>query len=64
MAQSLSPVVKVDTTIVDDKKIAINVPINALDAMDLSTKERTRILRKLDWHILPLISLLYLLSFM
>lgn len=26
--------------------------------------ERNRILRKLDWHLLPFVSLLYLLSFL
>ncbi|KAG8214488.1 major facilitator superfamily domain-containing protein [Butyriboletus roseoflavus] len=30
----------------------------------LSTKENARILKKIDWHILPLVSILYLLSFL
>lgn len=32
--------------------------------VDHSEKERARILRKMDWHLLPFISLLYLLSFL
>ncbi|KAH7920703.1 MFS general substrate transporter [Leucogyrophana mollusca] len=31
---------------------------------ELSPTERARILRKLDWHLLPFVSLLYLLSFL
>ncbi|KAF9237555.1 MFS general substrate transporter [Melanogaster broomeanus] len=32
--------------------------------MEFGPAERARILRKLDWHILPVVSLLYLLSFL
>jgi hypothetical protein len=31
---------------------------------ELDPGERARILRKLDWHLLPFVSLLYLLSFL
>ncbi|EIW82847.1 MFS general substrate transporter [Coniophora puteana RWD-64-598 SS2] len=33
-------------------------------AVDVSPTERARILRKMDWHLLPFVSLLYLLSFL
>ena len=40
-------------------------PINSeKDIVELSPAERARLLRKLDWHLLPLVSLLYLLSFL
>lgn len=32
--------------------------------VELGPTERARLLRKLDWHLLPLVSLLYLLSFL
>ncbi|KAI9461487.1 major facilitator superfamily domain-containing protein [Boletus coccyginus] len=32
--------------------------------MDIDTKVRARVLRKVDWHLLPLVSLLYFLSFL
>ena len=32
--------------------------------VDELERERNRILRKMDWHLLPFISLLYLLSFL
>ncbi|KAG6375167.1 major facilitator superfamily domain-containing protein [Boletus reticuloceps] len=32
--------------------------------LQLSPAEHTRLLRKIDWHILPLVTLLYLLSFL
>jgi hypothetical protein len=31
---------------------------------ELDPAERMRILRKVDWHILPLVTLFYLLSFL
>ena len=34
------------------------------DVVKLSPAEHTRLLHKLDWHLLPLVSLLYLLSFL
>ena len=34
------------------------------DVLELSPAERARLLRKLDWHLLPLVSLLYLLCFL
>jgi hypothetical protein len=32
--------------------------------VELTSAEYQKILRKLDWHILPIVSLLYLLSFL
>lgn len=43
-----------DFAVVDDAK----------DVVGLSPVERARLLRKIDWHLLPLVSLLYLLSFL
>jgi hypothetical protein len=37
---------------------------NEKDIVELSPAERARLLRKLDWHLLPLVSLLYLLAFL
>lgn len=34
------------------------------DIGELDPADRARLLRKLDWHILPLVTLLYLLSFL
>ena len=36
----------------------------ASDAVELSPAERARLLRKVDWHLLPLVSLLYFLCFL
>ena len=36
----------------------------ALQGVDFNAEMHARILRKLDWHLLPLVSLLYLLSFL
>lgn len=47
-----------------NKKALIEVPDNAQDAVDLNTEVHAKVLRKLDWHLLPLVSLLYLLSFL
>ncbi|KAF8125942.1 MFS general substrate transporter [Boletus edulis] len=33
-----------------------------MDAIDFSPEQRARVLRKLDWHLLPPVALLYLLS--
>ena len=59
MPQSPSDNLKVgiDMDAVNNKEAAIEVPV-------LSTKEHARILRKIDWHVLPLVSMLYLLSFL
>ncbi|KAG8214045.1 DNA topoisomerase [Butyriboletus roseoflavus] len=43
-----------DFAVVDDAK----------DVVGLSSVERARLLRKIDWYLLPLVSLLYLLSFL
>lgn len=50
--------------IINDKKATIKTSGDVWEAIDLSAKEHTRILRKMDWHILPFISVLYLLSFL
>lgn len=34
------------------------------NVMELSSVERARLLRKLDWHLLPQVTLLYFLSFL
>ena len=47
---------------VDDRKAAVEVPSHARNAMDIDTKVHARILRKLDWHLFPLITFMYLLS--
>ena len=41
-----------------------NAVSGALQAVDSNTEVHTKILRKLDWRLLPLVSLLYLLSFL
>ncbi|KAG9316743.1 hypothetical protein JVU11DRAFT_2803 [Chiua virens] len=51
----MPPSTKGSVEIDDGKEVAI-VP--------LDPAERARLLRKVDWHILPLVSLLYLLSFL
>ncbi|KAF8843024.1 MFS general substrate transporter [Paxillus ammoniavirescens] len=38
--------------------------ISAQDGVEFGPAERARTLRKLDWHLLPFVSLLYLLSFL
>lgn len=43
---------------------ATNIKEAAIELPGLRTKEKARILRKIDWHVLPLVSLLYLLSFL
>ena len=50
--------------IINNEKAAIKALDDIMDTLDLSAKEHARILRKLDWHILPIISLLYLLAFL
>ncbi|KAH6885643.1 major facilitator superfamily domain-containing protein [Coprinopsis sp. MPI-PUGE-AT-0042] len=37
---------------------------SALELSDITEEDRQRVLRKMDWHLLPFISLLYLLSFL
>ncbi|KAI9571127.1 major facilitator superfamily domain-containing protein [Boletus coccyginus] len=53
----------VDTDPVNNEKGVI-LANGASDVVELSLGERARLLRKLDWHLLPLVSLLYLLSFL
>ncbi|KAG9313544.1 major facilitator superfamily domain-containing protein [Chiua virens] len=48
----------------DDLKASIEIANSAKDAAHLGPGEYVKILRKVDWHILPLVSLLYLLSFL
>lgn len=47
-----------------EKEKPVEVLDDVMDTLDHDPQERARILRKLDWHILPLISALYLLSFL
>ena len=53
----------VDTDPTNNEK---NVAVidGASDVVELNPAERAKLLRKLDWHLLPLVSLLYLLSFL
>ena len=37
---------------------------SASAVVELSPAERARLLRKVDWHLLPLVSLLYFLCFL
>ena len=66
MPQSPSPDLKggIDTGAIETKNAAIEGPGGTGDTMDLNTQVHARVLRKLDWHLLPLVSLLYLLSFL
>ena len=45
-----------------DKAVSAN--INSDSTNDFDNAERKRIVRKIDWHILPLVTLLYCLSFL
>ncbi|KAF8557618.1 MFS general substrate transporter [Imleria badia] len=61
----MSPSVRasVDTDPVNNEK-NIAVVDGASDVVELSRAEHAKLLRKLDWHLLPFVSLLYLLSFL
>ena len=48
----------VDVNAVDSERAVSG----ALQVVDFNAEVHARILRKLDWHLLPLVSLLYLLS--
>ncbi|KAG9313543.1 major facilitator superfamily domain-containing protein [Chiua virens] len=43
---------------------AHNGTSDTVDVNILNTRERAQVLRKLDWHLLPVVSLLYFLSFL
>ena len=47
---------------INDEKVAASDGVK--EVLELSPTERARLLRKLDWHLLPLVSFLYLLSFL
>lgn len=68
MPQSPSGDLKVgiDIDAFDNKKVPIDSEAlgGAGDAMVLGTEVHGMILSKLDWHLLPLVSLLYFLSFL
>ncbi|KAG6376977.1 hypothetical protein JVT61DRAFT_1017 [Boletus reticuloceps] len=64
MSQSHFDGPKVGIDAIDDSKAAIHVSGGATGAMGLNPKLHARVLRKLDWHLLPLVSLLYFLSFL
>ena len=53
----------VDTDVVNNEK-DVAVVDGVINAVELSPAERARLLRKVDRHLLPLASLLYLLSFL
>ncbi|KAH0827980.1 hypothetical protein J3R83DRAFT_3620 [Lanmaoa asiatica] len=52
------------TDAVENEKDVSIIVDGARDGVELSPAERARLLRKVDWHLLPLVSLLYLLSFL
>lgn len=52
----LSPRISADTGSGNEKLGPVDAELNA--------QERRRVLRKIDWHLLPFVSLLYLLSFL
>ncbi|KIJ68115.1 hypothetical protein HYDPIDRAFT_107769 [Hydnomerulius pinastri MD-312] len=56
-----SPKASVDTEASCNEKGIID---KLEDVVEVGSAERARILRKLDWHLLPFVSLLYLLSFL
>jgi hypothetical protein len=58
--------VGVDIDAIDNKKVPIDPDAlgGAGDTMVLGTEVHAMVLSKLDWHLLPLVSLLYLLSFL
>lgn len=53
----------VDTDTLNNDK-DVDFVEHADDVVGLDPAERSRLLRKLDWHLLPLVSLLYLLCFL
>lgn len=54
----------VDTVAFNDEKGVVVVRDEVSYVLELSPAERTRLLRKIDLHLLPLVSLLYFLSFL
>jgi len=56
--------VGIDIEVVNQKEVTFEVPRDTGDDMVLNNEVHARILRKLDWHLLPLVSLLYFLSFL
>lgn len=46
-----------------DSASSSDIPIDELPSAE-NTQSEKRLLRKLDWHILPLISIMHLLSFL
>jgi hypothetical protein len=55
----------VDTdTINNEKDISFVEDVGLRDVVGLDPAERARLLRKVDWQILPVVSLLYLLCFL
>ncbi|KAF8133663.1 major facilitator superfamily domain-containing protein [Boletus edulis] len=61
MSQSHFDGPKVGIDAIDDSKATIHI---SGGATGLDSKLHARVLRKLDWHLLPLVSLLYFLSFL
>ncbi|KAI9573703.1 major facilitator superfamily domain-containing protein [Boletus coccyginus] len=55
--------VRTDIDVVNQKEVAFEDPRDTGNDTVLNYEVHARILRKLDWHLLPLVSLLYFLSF-
>lgn len=53
----------VDTDTINDEKDVTFVE-DVSDVVELHPAERARLLRKVDWQVLPVVSLLYLLCFL
>lgn len=56
--------VRTDIDVVNQKEVAFEDPRDTANDTALNHEVHARILRKLDWHLLPLVSLLYFLSFL
>jgi hypothetical protein len=48
----------------ENGSIEANSPALEEKQIELNPAERARILRKIDWHLIPFVTLFYLLSFL
>ncbi|KAF8134538.1 major facilitator superfamily domain-containing protein [Boletus edulis] len=65
MSPSITGKESVDTERANIEKVAAaELAVDERGVVELSPAERARLLHKIDWHLLPLVSLLYLLSFL
>ena len=48
----------------DKEKSSQDEVVTSVDHVALGNVDEAKVLRKLDWHLLPFVSLLYLLSFL